>query len=1029
VFVDVNDTFNGRYTCIARCVLCVYAAAAERDDELTACICVCPHDSLSRAGKYKLYIMVRQQHIMGSPFDVEVRALPPWPPASEYFPVDADGMRSDVQLVIQETVCDELFHWTLPTLQQASRTKPVFLASDSIADDGTVMLQAVCRVPRSIAVPYPDLRTALREIQLRDFNLQFPVSSSVRRPPTVASHLLNPDRTAADLKPVFMYFGRQFHRTNYNRLGTSLRIGIVLRDKCGNVIRDRSWYELIRADIHLLVNSKNYAFHLSTVRAKYRELWQTMGNLDAVLEAVDLDNAGYIRRIEGERSMVPSASQMFEEHMHSLSAAFSLTEHEPSEATDGSTVNGVSQLLMGKKDARARRSPRAQLSRSQAQSQMTYSQWRGNVVQLRDSEIRAALAPLASMVAGEGDDSVDDGRNYTASASGAASPITSPQNRDRSSAIVLQSLTDADAFGLAEDVLDAGDDGDAPATDDAGDEAGARVEPALLVGPSMPTLALPSMEESFQGADVSMDIGSSALSSDGDAPWVADLANAKLMFERFYLDGQFGEVGEHVISVTMVQREMQEPWEGSVVLSDELRALKLQHEAMLEAQERASRRSSRTHGRSSARSSKSGASSGRLVSNRSYVTARSQPRLELPRIAEAAVASVPSLRVPSHRSAVSHARTEVTAGTNSTRKSHASHGRLTQRSSARDTVAGSKLSGVSGLRRGSHSGQQVLALAEDAHDGDGEPSSDSSGVGDVDGDVEQLPLTYNTTTRRDITFRAMPDEYLGLPSLYVVQGGAACVERSVVHYLDPLLLSMARSISTLPAREAAVFVRDVVKPFDAARAVFEKQSKVDNYRAQVPPPLGNSFMVVMGTTTCVGVTTVDTWGNPTNNDVFVSAELRGPDGQLHATVVNVIDLEDHELRGKLGLLMSRAGVASAKNPALHEERKLKKHSSVNTPTWAVSFFGTETGVYELTVLLREVPLPQCPVRIEVRECSIAAVCFRSVRIADAAVVVTAALCPRPGVPRRCFPARCASRRRLSAAKGSATVAASRCHTG
>ncbi len=46
--------------------------------------------------------------------------------------------------------------------------------------------------------------------------------------------------------------------------------------------------------------------------------------------------------------------------------------------------------------------------------------------------------------------------------------------------------------------------------------------------------------------------------------------------------------------------------------------------------------------------------------------------------------------------------------------------------------------------------------------------------------------------RRVGPFRPKPDEFLGLPSLYVVSAGYAVAEKSVIHYLDPHLLELPR---------------------------------------------------------------------------------------------------------------------------------------------------------------------------------------------------------------------------------------------
>ena len=94
------------------------------------------------------------------------------------------------------------------------------------------------RVPRAVPIPYPDLRQAIRDIELRDFSSKFDYSVSPKKRPVKEVTIRSPSRLVTDT-PVFMYFGRQFHRSNTVRLGDPLTIAVVLKDKCGNVIRDR----------------------------------------------------------------------------------------------------------------------------------------------------------------------------------------------------------------------------------------------------------------------------------------------------------------------------------------------------------------------------------------------------------------------------------------------------------------------------------------------------------------------------------------------------------------------------------------------------------------------------------------------------------------------------------------------------------------------------------------------------------------------------------------------------------------------
>ncbi len=68
-----------------------------------------------------------------------------------------------------------------------------------------------------------------------------------------------------------MYFGKQFHRSNEVQLGEPVRVAVVLKDKCGNVVRDRRWYDKVRVDVHRFIGGANFAAHLSTIRLKFRE--------------------------------------------------------------------------------------------------------------------------------------------------------------------------------------------------------------------------------------------------------------------------------------------------------------------------------------------------------------------------------------------------------------------------------------------------------------------------------------------------------------------------------------------------------------------------------------------------------------------------------------------------------------------------------------------------------------------------------------------------------------------------------------
>ncbi len=85
---------------------------------------------------------------------------------------------------------------------------------------------------------------------------------------------------------------------------------------------------------------------------------------------------------------------------------------------------------------------------------------------------------------------------------------------------------------------------------------------------------------------------------------------------------------------------------------------------------------------------------------------------------------------------------------------------------------------------------------------DDDDVSVGSGIGSVDADAQDFPLTFNSVVRREGPFRPLPDDFLGLPALYIVKAGEAVARTSVIHYLDPLLLELPRVTTVLPKREA-----------------------------------------------------------------------------------------------------------------------------------------------------------------------------------------------------------------------------------
>ncbi len=97
------------------------------------------------------------------------------------------------------------------------------------------------RIPRAVPIPYPELRQALQTIELRDFTIKAQFSPSPKRRPEHSTTIRSPSMVvhASPTSPVFMYFGKKFHRSNTLRLGDPITVAVVLKDKCGNVIRER----------------------------------------------------------------------------------------------------------------------------------------------------------------------------------------------------------------------------------------------------------------------------------------------------------------------------------------------------------------------------------------------------------------------------------------------------------------------------------------------------------------------------------------------------------------------------------------------------------------------------------------------------------------------------------------------------------------------------------------------------------------------------------------------------------------------
>ncbi len=116
------------------------------------------------------------------------------------------------------------------------------------------------RVPKAITIPYPDLRQALRDVERAlEVLTSIPIRHFVRfchldhelrarfvhSPVRGQTCFPGADKSAVDLSaaPVFMFFGKQFHRKNTLQLGSAVRVGVVLKDKCGNVVRDRRYLD------------------------------------------------------------------------------------------------------------------------------------------------------------------------------------------------------------------------------------------------------------------------------------------------------------------------------------------------------------------------------------------------------------------------------------------------------------------------------------------------------------------------------------------------------------------------------------------------------------------------------------------------------------------------------------------------------------------------------------------------------------------------------------------------------------------
>ena len=82
-------------------------------------------------------------------------------------------------------------------------------------------------------------------------------------------------------------------------------------------------------------------------------------------------------------------------------------------------------------------------------------------------------------------------------------------------------------------------------------------------------------------------------------------------------------------------------------------------------------------------------------------------------------------------------------------------------------------------------------------------------------------------------------------------------------------------------------------------------------------------------------------------------------------VVNVVDPEDNAMRSPVAQMISRAAVATVKNPSIHDDRRIARRYAVDSHLWSVCFYAGKVGLYDLTVTQAEQVVGGAPAIVEV----------------------------------------------------------------
>ena len=917
VILDTDDGMNGKHLLTAR---------------------------FKRAGDYKLHITLRQEHIMGSPFDLIVHTLPPWAPTSEYFPLAPDGLRADVRMELQEWTVPRMSGWGVPHIGYASRAEPVVLGEDADAAHMTY------RIPAARVVPHPDLQAALEAIELNNFNGSLGPTGKQRQQPAYAPVVLHPDGSIRkDVKPVFMYFGKQFHCTYVTKLGEPLRMGVILRDKCGNEIKDYSWYSHVRADVHRLIGTTSYGVHVSTIRMKYNDTVHAFGSIDAVMEAARTDKTGKFLPLDHLKSVVPSATTIYDAHFASTQSG--INTGRLSHATGGSgrdmkllasvqesMVLGDSFAASTAPDSIALQGFDTAVSVDGMFSTLSFQDIDRSSTAI-DSGVVPLLDSTAKVELRDGDDRLESETDE------AAAP-----------AIVLANPLH-DEFGMTSDVLpwegklDAADAPVVAPPDVVGLEASTQELDA------MPTESLRSASEVFSASQSVTDAHAPPLNG-----WSLDLDAIPAMFEEYVVVGTFGEVGEHSVSFTVTDEPIPDPWDGSLLYDEKhfIRkdtlasslsvesALSLdlsQHVTTVASEAQLSRRTSRLGtgskaGTASMTGRSKSSSKGSLKLGSASASRRSSKASKRSQLQTIVLGDGEPKEDTEDMSKYYKVPLHVLEYQNKVRSAHKDIKRDFHRKLKSITDSTVISSQPSSLMRRSSSFSGI----------DKESSLDPQSLA--------YPLTYNSLFKKAELYQPAPDDYIGLPALYKVSSGPAVAARTVIHYLDPLLLELPRLTTQLAAPDAAYHRDNIVK--DA----HEKQSSRSVAVAPLPEPLTVPLRVPVGMCTVVGITLADEWGNPSHWEAYLDAVLRGPGGDLVCTV-NSVDVDDKLLRAPIAQMVSRHTLSAAHNAGRHETRKLDREANVDTAQWYAAFYSFTTGVHKLHVTQKNEECANSPLIVEV----------------------------------------------------------------